>query len=156
MKDQSRDHADPVAREATIDPPQQEVDQRASVENPVLLVEAMHRKAVGRMRNQPLPEAAPATIHWTQLPPPGPESQLAQEWNTYRREVGQFLAQGHEGRHVLIKREEIIGMWETHREAMAEGYRLFLGQAFLVHQIQERERLILFLSVRRCLNTPTH
>ena len=61
------------------------------------------------------------------------------EWEFYRREVGRLLAEGHEGKHVLIKGEEIIGLFATHREAMDEGLKRYLLTGFLVHQIQEWE-----------------
>jgi hypothetical protein len=82
-------------------------------------------------------------LHYTQLPPPGPDSQRAVEWNTYRREVGRLLAEGHEGRHVLIKNEEILGVYDTRREALDEGYRRFLMQGFLVQQIRTWEPLLI-------------
>jgi hypothetical protein len=98
--------------------------------------------------------AEPLTIPYTELPAPGPDDPLAQEWNTYRREAAHLLAAGHEGRHVLIKGEQIIGIWDKHEEALAAGYRQFLGESFLVHHIQQRERLVRCRSVRLCQNTP--
>ncbi len=64
------------------------------------------------------------------------------KWNIYRRKVGRLLAEGNTGRHFLIKDEQIVGLWATHDEAMRAGYARFLGQPFLVHQIQERERIL--------------
>ena len=81
------------------------------------------------------------TIHYTELPDSTPGDVLATEWNTYRREVARLLAEGNEGRHVLIKGDQIIGIWDTHLEALDAGYSRFLGQPFFVHQIQTRERL---------------
>jgi hypothetical protein len=75
------------------------------------------------------------TVHYTELVEAGPESQLAAEWNCYRREVGRLIAEGNEGRFVLIKGEQIIGIWDTEREAHIEGARRFLMQSFFVHQI---------------------
>ena len=85
------------------------------------------------------------TIHYTELPPGRPGSPLYAEWETYRREVGRLLAQGHEGRWILIKGEEIIGIWDTHDEALHEGnVRYFIprGEGFMIHEIQTRERVI--------------
>jgi hypothetical protein len=82
-------------------------------------------------------------LHYSQLPPPGPDSQLPVEWNTYRREVGRLLAEGHEGRFVLIKGEEILGLWDTRVEASAEGDRRFLMQGFLVQQVRTWEPLLI-------------
>jgi hypothetical protein len=92
----------------------------------------------------------PPTIHYTELPPPPPGSPLEVEGNTYRREVGRLLAEGHEGRHVLIKGDQILGIWDTNEEALEEGYRRFLLQPFLVQQIQTRERLWR-MGMRPCL-----
>ena len=66
------------------------------------------------------------------------------EWETYRREVGQLLQEGHEGKWVLIKGTEILGFFDTGSKATEEGYRRFLLQreSFLVHQVQTYERLI--------------
>jgi hypothetical protein len=82
------------------------------------------------------------TIHYTELAPACPDEPLAVEWNFYRREVGRLLKQGHEGRWVLIKGEEIIGIYDD-REAMAEVYKRypFPRETLFVHQIQTRERL---------------
>jgi len=81
------------------------------------------------------------TIHYTEQPPPGPNDPLAVEWHTYMREVPRLLAEGQEGRHVLIKGEEIIGIYDTHVEALTAGYQRYLDQAFCVHQIQTWERV---------------
>jgi hypothetical protein len=112
------------------------------------LVEKVHREAWEHYRQQPEPPDEPLTIHYTEMAEAAPGSPLYQEWNTYRREVGRLLAEGHAGRHILIKDEQIIGLWDTHDEAMVEGYRRFLGQAYLVHEIQEREEILRCVNVR--------
>ena len=84
----------------------------------------------------------PWTVHYTELKPAKADSPNFLAWETYRREVGRFLAEGKEGQHVLIKGEEIVGFWDTHVGALAAGYERFRGQAFLVHEIQERERVL--------------
>lgn len=81
------------------------------------------------------------TISYRDLPPAQPDSSLAVEWDFYRQEVGRLLAEGHEGRHVLIKGAAIIGIYDTHLEASSAGSRRFFGQAHLVHQIQAEERV---------------
>ena len=118
-------------------------------ENEDDLVARVHREAWERYRQQPPPPLPPPpTLHYTELPPARPGDTLAEEWETYRREVGRLLAEGNEGRHILIKGREIIGIWDTQEEALAIAYQKFLLQAFLVHQIQERERLL------RCVMVP--
>jgi len=85
------------------------------------------------------------TIHYTELAPARPDFPLYAEWETYRREVGRLLAEGHEGRWILIKGEEIIGIWDTEAEAHHEGivrYYIPRREGFLLHQILTRERVI--------------
>jgi hypothetical protein len=96
----------------------------------------------------------PPMVHYTELPDAKPDNPLYREWNFYRREAGRLLGEGNANRHVLVKGETIVGVWETHDEAMIAGYRLFPGQAFLVHQIQEREHALRCITVRRCPSLP--
>jgi hypothetical protein len=81
------------------------------------------------------------TIHYTQLRPAPTGDALEAEWNTYVAEVGRLLADGQEGKHVLIKGERIIGLYETHLDALDAGYRQCGRGPFLVHQVQTRERV---------------
>lgn len=111
------------------------------------LVVRVHREAWERYRRQPPPSLPePPTIHYTELPPSQPGDTLAEEWETYRREVGRLLTEGNEGRFVLIKGGEIIGIWDTRKEAFAAADQRFPLQPYLVHQIQERERLLRMIS----------
>jgi hypothetical protein len=89
--------------------------------------------------------AVSPTVHFTELAEAKPDSPLYQEWKTYLREVGRLLAEGNLDRHVLVKDDQIIGLWDTHDMAMTGGYQRFPGEPFLVHQVQERE------SVLRCV-----
>jgi hypothetical protein len=116
------------------------------------LIEQLHRGAAAQAgRANPTPLPAP-TVSFTELPEARPDSPLYREWNTYRREVGRLLAEGSEGRHVLIKDEQIVGLWDTHDEAMTAGYQRFPGQPFLVHQVQERERVLRCVSIYQWRN----
>ncbi len=91
------------------------------------------------------------TIHYSELPPSVPNTPLAEEWDFYRREVGRLLAEGLEGKYVLIKGEAIIGLWDTAGEARAVALQKFLRQPVLIHQIQTREPLLRTpLSYCRC------
>ncbi len=83
----------------------------------------------------------PQFIHYTELPDEAPDSPLFTEWNLYRREVGRLIAEGHQGKWLLIKGDEIIGIWETQAEALDEGYRQYLHQPFFVHEIITWERV---------------
>lgn len=77
------------------------------------------------------------TIHWTELTEDTSGGPLATEANFYRREVGRLLAEGHEGRWILIKGEAIIGIWDKREEAFAEADQRHLLQPVLVRQILE-------------------
>ena len=90
----------------------------------------------------PLPPLERPTIHWTELAEAAPGSRIAAEWNFYRKQVGRLLAEGHEGQWVLIKGEEIIGIWATQQEADAVRVQRFLLQDVLIHQIQSREPVL--------------
>ncbi len=90
----------------------------------------------------PLPPLQPQTIHYTELQPGQPDSELYTEWEVYRRAVGRLLADGHEGQAVLIKGDEVVGVWDTVSEAQAVGLTRFLGQSFLIHIIRAHEPVI--------------
>ena len=98
------------------------------------LVEQVHRDAIELVRAQPLPPYESPTVHFADLPAASPDSQFGQEWNFYRREVGSLLANGHEGRFVLIKGEKILGIWDTQEEAEAVAFHHLL-EPHLIHQI---------------------
>ncbi len=80
-------------------------------------------------------------VHYTKLEPLALGPELVQEWDFYRAEVGRLLAEGHEGKHVLIKGDQIIGLFDTKEEARQEGYNRYLLTGFLAHQIQTWERV---------------
>jgi hypothetical protein len=120
-------------------------------ESPHELVARIHREALQRLG--PLPPTEPSTIHYTELPEAQPGSVLSQEWNTYRREVGRLLAEGHEGAHVLIRGEEIIGIWPTEEDARRVALERYLLQHVLIHRIREREPVLRpSLRVLQCLS----
>lgn len=82
------------------------------------------------------------TIPWTELPPGEPGSALDAEWETYRREVGRLLAEGHEGKCVLVKGDSIIGVYDTWEEARQVGLGRYLLEAHMVRPILSREPLL--------------
>ena len=86
--------------------------------------------------------AEPPTIHFTQLPGDSSGGRGATEWNYYLREVGRLLAEGHEGRCVLIKGEELVGIWDTEAEANRIRLESFLMQDVLIHQIRTHEPVL--------------
>jgi hypothetical protein len=104
------------------------------------LVEQVHREAVESLRRNPPPPVGPRRgIHYTELAEAKPGDVLAEEWNTYRREVGRLLAEGQDGRHVLIKGQEIIGLFDTSDAAYREGLKRYLREPFFVHPIRAEE-----------------
>jgi len=76
-----------------------------------------------------------STTHSTERNSAQHDRELFQAWETYRREVGRMLAEGKEGKRVLVKGNEIIGFWDTHVAALAVGLNRFRGEAFLVHHV---------------------
>jgi hypothetical protein len=93
-------------------------------------------------KQPPLPSTGPATIPYTELPDAKPDSPLFEEWNYYRREVGRLLAEGQEGRFILIKGATIVGIWDTQGEAKAVAIQKYLMKPCLIHQIRSREPLV--------------
>jgi hypothetical protein len=88
------------------------------------------------------------TIPYTALAEAPPDSPIAVEWNFYRRQVGRPLAEGNQGKWVLIKGERIFGIWDTFEEANeAQGG---LVQPVVIKQILEREPLLRIGSNRLC------
>src|SRR5438093_812767 len=78
------------------------------------LIRRLQEQERKQLRDMPqLPPVGPATIHHTQLADPIRGSPIAAEWDYYRREVGRLLAEGHEGKWVLIKGEQIVGIWSS-------------------------------------------
>jgi hypothetical protein len=106
------------------------------------LIERYHRLAIEQSRGQPLPLPERPTIHWSELPEKPVDSPLYHEWNCYRREVGRLLAEGYEGRWVLIKGEAIVGIWDTAEEAEAVALDRFFLQPSLTQQIRSREPVL--------------
>jgi hypothetical protein len=99
-------------------------------------------KARAGDRGDDLPLSAPEespTLSAKELPEAQADSELHQEWNYYRTQVERLLAESYEGQFVLIKGEQIIGMWNTRAEAKAVALEKFLMQPCLIHQIRSRE-----------------
>ena len=103
------------------------------------LVEAMHRGTAAKLSTAPQSPADRASIHYTQLPPAMPGEPLFQEWNTYCREVGRLLDEGLVGRHVLIKDETVVGVYDTWDAAREAGLQRYLLEPFFVHAIRSEE-----------------
>jgi hypothetical protein len=116
--------------------------ERQRKEQERALVEQVHRAALEQSRSHPLPAPERPTIPYTELPAAEPDSPLYQEWEFYRREVGRLLAEGQEGRFILIKGEDIIGIWDTAEDAEAVAHHRYLMQPCLIQQVRSREPLL--------------
>jgi hypothetical protein len=81
-------------------------------------------------------------IHYTSLPEDTSGGRCAIEWNTYRRQVARLLAEGHERRWVLLKGEELVGIWDTEAEARAAAVARYLMQPVLIRQILTYEPVL--------------
>jgi hypothetical protein len=79
------------------------------------------------------------SVHYTALPSAMPGEAFAEEWNTYRQEVGRLLSEGQEGRYILIKGKQIIGICETWTQAREEGLKRYQSELFFVHEIRVNE-----------------
>jgi hypothetical protein len=63
---------------------------------------------------------------------------LRTEIRTYLRELPRLLAEGEEGRHALIKGEEVLSVWDTFEDAYQAGCQRFgFDEAFLAQEIDE-------------------
>ena len=67
---------------------------------------------------------------------------LEREAETYRREVGRLLAEGHEGKVALIKGDTIIGFYDTWEAARQAGLQKYLLEGHLVQTIREHEPVL--------------
>jgi len=116
-------------------------------------VEKITRESAERLRLQPLPPVERPTIHYTELPEDTSNSPIASEWNFYRREVGRLLAEGQEGKWLLIKGERIIGIWDSEAEAHQVAVQKYLMQPVLIHQVLTREPVLRGPTLfRQCLS----
>jgi hypothetical protein len=96
------------------------------------------------MRNPPVPQPPRErpTIHWTELKEEVSGRAGATDWNHYVKQVGRLLAEGHEGRWVLIVGGEIIDIYDTYEAAYQVRNERFPRQHVLIHQILEREPIL--------------
>ncbi len=96
--------------------------------------------------DQPVIQRAPQverpTIPHSELPVDLSDSPIAIEWNFYRHEVGRLLAEGQEGKWVLIKGEKIIGIWDTEQRAYEAALKEYLLQPVLIRQILAKESVL--------------
>ncbi len=79
------------------------------------------------------------TIHYTELQPLPESDPLAADFNAYVREIPRWLAEGQEGRFVLIHDGQVIGLYDSWDAASRVGSEKFLLQPMLVQQILTEE-----------------
>jgi hypothetical protein len=93
------------------------------------------------IQNPPPPQPPPErpTIHWTELKEEVSGRADATDWNHYVKHVGRLLAEGQEGRWVLIVGGEIIGIYDTETEGDQVRAHRFLKQPVLLQQVLTRE-----------------
>ena len=72
-------------------------------------------------------------------------STLEKELETYRQNLPGLLPQ--EGKFVLIHNGDLSGTFDTYADAVAEGYKVFKLEPFLVKQIQQFEQAHFVASV---------
>jgi hypothetical protein len=75
-----------------------------------------------------------------QLPPAFPPelSALATEIHTYFRELPRLLAEGEDGRIVVVKGNELFGVWDTYHDAIQYGHDRIPDGKFLAQEIDAR------------------
>jgi hypothetical protein len=56
--------------------------------------------------------------------------------------VGRLLAEGHEGKWVQIRGEQVLGMWDSESEAYAAYWTQDDGRPVLIKEVLAREPVI--------------
>lgn len=85
------------------------------------------------------PGAKPSSAQLHDAPPGSP---VATEWNFYRRIIGRLLEDGHEGKWLLIREEELVGIWPTLAEANTVRLERYPQQPVLMKQILTQEPIL--------------
>lgn len=75
---------------------------------------------------------------------------LKRELAAYRRELPRLLSEGLEGQWVLVREDELTGVFPSSDVAMAEGYDRYGRERFFVHQIAAYEKPKFFTRDFRC------
>ncbi len=65
---------------------------------------------------------------------------LEKERKYFENNRAEWLAK-HSDKFILVKGEELIGIFNTQQEALIEGARRFGTESFLVRQVEESEQL---------------
>jgi hypothetical protein len=84
------------------------------------------------------PPASSPTIHLTESGRKGLKL-YEHEIATYLRELPRLLAEGHAGRHALVKGNEILSIWNTQGDAIEAGCERFGIEPIFVKTIDARD-----------------
>ena len=68
---------------------------------------------------------------------------LELETKTFEAKLPELL-KTEEGRFVLIKKEDVLGTYESLKEAIYAGYEQFRGDAFFVRQVTPEKQYLTF------------
>ncbi len=80
---------------------------------------------------------------------------LETELSIYRREHQRLLAEGNEGKYVVIKGTVVAGIYDECEQALAAGYERFGIEPFLAKQILAVEKPLIFTHrIRPCQSSP--
>jgi hypothetical protein len=61
-----------------------------------------------------------------------------EEMNTFLRELPRLLADGHQGKHVLVSGNQVLSIWDSFDDAcQAASERFEIGQRFLIQPIDK-------------------
>jgi adenosylmethionine-8-amino-7-oxononanoate aminotransferase len=66
---------------------------------------------------------------------------LEVELATYKSKLPKLIADGNEGKFVLIKGDDLVDVFGTYEDAIKAGYAKFSLEPFLVRQIQSVEHV---------------
>lgn len=80
---------------------------------------------------------------------------LEQELKTYNALKNKLLAES-KGKFVLIKGQELLGIYDSRDAALFEGYKRFGNQEFLVKEILEIEAVNFFTSSHKEYECPLY
>jgi len=69
---------------------------------------------------------------------------LDKELEVYQKNKADLQAQNPQGGFVVIKGEEVLGVWQTRMDALNEGIKKYGDVAFLVKDINESDIAINF------------
>jgi hypothetical protein len=64
---------------------------------------------------------------------------LEKELATYQKRLAELLP--NEGKYVLIRGDEIAGVWDTYEDALQSGYQKFNLEPFMVKRIEWAETI---------------